>query len=76
MAGIESDKDNPGFKNIILQSTLDRGKKYNSEDRINHVKASYDLENGVMNVSILEEGKEKVKEKGYIYGKPIIPKIL
>ena len=42
MAGIESDKDNPGFKNIILQPTLDRGKKYNSEDRINHVKASYD----------------------------------
>ncbi|MBO5955438.1 MAG: family 78 glycoside hydrolase catalytic domain, partial [Clostridia bacterium] len=42
MAGIASDKNNPGFKNIILQPTLDTGVKYNSEERINHVKASYD----------------------------------
>lgn len=41
MAGIESDKNNPGFKNIIFQPTLDTGEKYNSEERINSVKASY-----------------------------------
>ena len=41
MSGISSDKNNPGFKNIILQPTLDTGEKYNTEERINHVKASY-----------------------------------
>ncbi len=42
MAGIASDENNAGFKNIILQPTLDTGEKYNSEERISHVKASYD----------------------------------
>ncbi len=42
MAGISSDVNNPGFKNIILQPTLDTGKKYNYEQRINGVNASYE----------------------------------
>lgn len=41
MAGICSDVKNPGFKNIILQPTLDTGSKYNDEERIHHVDASY-----------------------------------
>ena len=42
MAGIENDIENPGFKNIILQPTLDTGSQYNEEERINSVNASYD----------------------------------
>ena len=42
MAGISSDVKNPGFKNIILQPALDTGKKYNGEERIHSVDASYD----------------------------------
>lgn len=42
MAGIASDVKNPGFKNIILQPVLDTGKKYNDEERINSVDASYE----------------------------------
>ena len=39
MAGIESEN---GFKNIILQPTLDKGTKYNDEERIRSVSGQYD----------------------------------
>ncbi len=42
MAGIAADEENPGFKNIILQPTPDTGEKYNEEERINSVDASYE----------------------------------
>ncbi|MEI3220230.1 MAG: alpha-L-rhamnosidase C-terminal domain-containing protein [Lachnoclostridium sp.] len=42
MAGIAADEENPGFKNIILQPTPDTGEKYNDEERINSVDASYE----------------------------------
>lgn len=41
MAGISADEKNPGFKHIILQPTPDTGKMYNSQERINSVKGSY-----------------------------------
>lgn len=42
MAGIKQDENQPGFKNIILQPTLDVGEKYNSQARISAVSAYYD----------------------------------
>lgn len=42
MAGISADIENPGFKHIILQPTLDTGEKYNDEERIKSVDASYE----------------------------------
>lgn len=42
MAGITFDESNAGFKNIILQPTLDTGEKYNGEERINSVNGSYE----------------------------------
>ncbi len=51
MAGIDSDVKNPGFKNIILQPVLDTGKKYNEEDRINRVDASYESMYGTITSS-------------------------
>ena len=58
MAGISVDEENPGFKNIILQPTLDTGVKYNSEERINEVEASYDSYYGTIQTSwTSSEGK-------------------
>lgn len=58
MAGISSDLQEPGFKHIILQPTLDTGSKYNDEERINHVDASYDSVYGRITSSWKsEEGK-------------------
>ena len=51
MAGISADEENPGFKNIILQPTLDTGEQYNSEARINAVDASYDSYYGTIQSS-------------------------
>lgn len=48
MAGIRSDENEPGFKHIILQPTLDTGEKYNDEERINHVNGSYDSYYGLI----------------------------
>ncbi|MGM0903513.1 MAG: family 78 glycoside hydrolase catalytic domain [Bacillota bacterium] len=42
MAGIQKDEQNPGFKHIILQPTMDTGDKYNDQERINSVKAKFD----------------------------------
>jgi alpha-L-rhamnosidase len=42
MAGIQKDEENPGFKNIILQPTLDTGEKYNNQERIDSVKGQFD----------------------------------
>lgn len=42
MAGIAADENDPGFKHIILQPTMDTGEKYNDEARIRSVKGSYD----------------------------------
>lgn len=58
MAGISVDEENPGFKNIILQPTLDTGVKYNSEERIDEVEASYDSYYGTIQTSwTSSEGK-------------------
>jgi alpha-L-rhamnosidase len=42
MAGIQKDEQNPGFKHIILQPTLDTGGQYNDQERINSVKTQFD----------------------------------
>ncbi|WP_042225402.1 alpha-L-rhamnosidase C-terminal domain-containing protein [Oceanobacillus manasiensis] len=42
MAGIQKDEQNPGFKHIILQPTMDTGAKYNDQERINTVKSQFD----------------------------------
>lgn len=42
VAGIKQDENQPGFKNIILQPTLDVGDRYNSQPRISAVSAYYD----------------------------------
>jgi alpha-L-rhamnosidase len=42
MAGIQKDEQNPGFKHIILQPTMDTGDQYNDQERINSVKAKFD----------------------------------
>lgn len=42
MAGIQKDEAKPGFKNIILQPTLDTGSKYNNQERIAYVNGQYD----------------------------------
>lgn len=58
MAGICADVENPGFKHIILQPTLDTGEKYNDEERIDSVSASYESLYGRIDSSWeSEEGK-------------------
>lgn len=58
MAGICADENEPGFKHIILQPTLDTGTKYNDEERIHKVDASYDSVYGRIESSWnSEEGK-------------------
>lgn len=58
MAGISADVEKPGFKHIILQPTLDTGEKYNGEERINTVNASYESLYGRIDSSWKsEEGK-------------------
>ena len=42
MAGIAADEENPGFRHIILQPTLDTGAAYNDQARINSVEGTYD----------------------------------
>lgn len=42
MVGISADSSAPGFKNIILQPTLDTGEAYNDQERIHSVSGSYD----------------------------------
>lgn len=48
MAGIDSAN---GFKNIILQPTIDRGEQYNDEERIHSVNGRYDSYYGVVESS-------------------------
>ena len=48
MVGIDSDLENPGFKHIILQPTLDTGEKYNDQNRIDTVNGSYDSYYGLI----------------------------
>lgn len=48
MAGISSDAKTPGFKHIILQPSPDKGQRYNSEERINHVNGSYESYYGMI----------------------------
>ncbi len=58
MAGIAADEENPGFKNIILQPTPDTGEKYNEEERIHSVDASYESYYGTITSEWKsEEGK-------------------
>lgn len=58
MAGISADVENPGFKHIILQPTLDTGEKYNDEERINSLSSSYESLYGRIDSSWKsEEGK-------------------
>lgn len=42
MAGIQKDETNPGFKNVILQPSIDNGFQFNRQPRINYVKGSYE----------------------------------
>lgn len=56
MAGISTDKKQPGFKNIILQPVLDTGKQYNEEERIEAVDASYESYYGRIAVSWRSRG--------------------
>ncbi len=42
MAGIQKDDETPGFKNIILQPTIDRGSAYNDQPRIKEVSGEYE----------------------------------
>ena len=42
MAGIQKNEINPGFKNIILQPTLDNGNQNNDQERITEVDGEYD----------------------------------
>ncbi len=63
MAGIAADENNPGFKNIILQPTLDMGDKYNGEERINHVVATYDSPNGRIETEWTSENKNLTSYK-------------
>jgi alpha-L-rhamnosidase len=42
MAGIEKDEQNPGFKHIVLQPTMDTGDQYNDQERISSVRAQFD----------------------------------
>ncbi len=48
MVGIASDTSNPGFKNVILQPTLDTGEQYNDQSRISQVYGSYDSYYGLI----------------------------
>lgn len=48
MAGIQKDEQNPGFKHIILQPTMDTGDQYNDQERINSVKAQFDSSYGTI----------------------------
>ncbi len=60
MAGICADEADAGFKHIILQPTIDKGIKYNDEDRISNVKASYESYYGtIVSNWIAENGKIK-----------------
>ena len=42
MVGIQKDEDNPGFKNVILQPTIDTGSQYNDQERITEVNGEYE----------------------------------
>lgn len=42
MAGIQKDESNPGFRNVILQPSIDNGTQYNSQPRISTVTGSYE----------------------------------
>ena len=58
MAGISADVESPGFKHIVLQPTMDTGKKYNNQERISNVTASYESLYGRIDSSWKsEEGK-------------------
>jgi alpha-L-rhamnosidase len=63
MAGIEKDEENPGFKHIILQPTMDTGDQYNSQERINSVKGQFDSYYGkIVSNWTSSEGKLKAYE--------------
>ncbi len=42
MAGIQKDENNPGFKNVILQPTIDTGSQFNDQERITEVDGEYE----------------------------------
>ncbi|KAB8134170.1 Bacterial alpha-L-rhamnosidase [Gracilibacillus oryzae] len=42
MAGIQKSEQDPGFKHIILQPTMDTGEKYNNQERINTVESQFE----------------------------------
>jgi len=48
---IQVDRNQPGFQQVILQPTLDTGKKYNEQDRIHDVCGSYETPYGKMTVA-------------------------
>lgn len=57
MAGIAADEENPGFKHIILQPTLDTGAVYNDQPRIGSVDGSYDSYLGTITSSWKSQGE-------------------
>lgn len=57
MAGITADPENPGFKNVILQPTMDKGEKYNDEERIREVDSSYESYYGTIESSWRSDDK-------------------
>ena len=63
MAGIAADEENPGFKNIILQPTPDTGEKYNDEERIHSVDASYESYYGKIESCLLYTSAEPLRVK-------------
>lgn len=56
MAGIAADEENPGFRHIILQPTVDTGTAYNGQARINSVEGSYDSCLGTITSSWKSDG--------------------
>lgn len=60
MLGIAVDDKRPGFRHIILQPTLDTGKKYNKQERIHHVSGSYDSPYGKISVVWESDGERLI----------------
>lgn len=62
MAGISADEENPGFKHIILQPTLDTGAAYNEEARIHSVEGIYESYMGEIQSSWTSTGEGEETE--------------
>lgn len=61
MAGIQKDESEPGFKNVILQPSIDKGNKYNDQERINSVMGRYDSYYGSIISNWTSDGEKLTK---------------